>query len=60
MDQDKRKIYYDEWQEAYAEYLPVIFVCKGMNLYGVSKSLGNVRQTEDGLVTYAPWTVYKK
>ncbi|NLI07718.1 MAG: hypothetical protein GX457_11645, partial [Thermotogaceae bacterium] len=50
----------DEWQEIYAEYLPVIFVCKGMNLYAANKALGNVEQNAEGLLSYASWTVFKK
>jgi len=60
MDPVERKSYYDEWQEIYAEYLPVIFVCKGMNLYAANKSLGNVEQNEEGLLSYSSWTVFKK
>lgn len=60
MDPIERKSYYDEWQEIYAEYLPVIFVCKGMNLYAANKSLGNVEQNEEGLLSYSSWTVFKK
>jgi len=60
MDHAVRKTFYDEWQEIYAEYLPVIFVCKGMNLYAANKSLGNVEQNEEGLLSYASWTVFKK
>jgi len=60
MDPVERKSYYDEWQEIYAEYLPVIFVCKGMNLYAANKSLGNVEQNEEGLLSYSSWTVFRK
>ncbi|HDP78657.1 MAG TPA: ABC transporter substrate-binding protein [Mesotoga infera] len=59
MDPIERKSYYDEWQEIYAEYLPVIFVCKGMNLYAANKSLGNVEQNEEGLLSYSSWTVFR-
>ncbi|HPI16541.1 MAG: ABC transporter substrate-binding protein [Thermotogaceae bacterium] len=60
MDPVIRKTFYDEWQEIYAEYLPVIFVCKGMNLYAANKALGNVEQNAEGLLSYASWTVFKK
>ncbi len=59
MDPTVRKTFYDEWQEIYAEYLPVIFVCKGMNLSAANKSLGNVEQNAEGLLSYASWTVFK-
>lgn len=60
MDQTLRKTFYDDWQVVYAEYLPVIFVVKGMNLYAANKLLGNVEQNAEGLLSYASWTVFKK
>ena len=38
--------------------MPVIFVCKGMNLYGASKKIGNFYQNKSGYVVYAPYSVY--
>ena len=60
MNPELRKSYYDKWQELYAEYLPVIFVCKGKNLYGANKTLGNAYQAKDGLVYFSTWTAYRK
>ena len=60
MNPELRKSYYDKWQEIYAEYLPVIFVCKGKNLYGANKTLGNAYQAKDGLVYFSTWTAYRK
>ncbi|MBL8966691.1 MAG: ABC transporter substrate-binding protein, partial [Spirochaetaceae bacterium] len=54
LDQAKRKALYDRHQEIYADYVPVIFVCKGMNLYGSSKKIGNYYQDKAGLINYAP------
>lgn len=60
MDPAKRKAYYDEWQELYHIYLPVIFVCKGMNIWGINNTLGNAGLTEDGMIVFTAWTAYRK
>jgi peptide/nickel transport system substrate-binding protein len=60
LDQAKRKALYDRYQEIFAEELPVIFVCKGMNLYGGQKSLGNYYKDRAGLIVYTNYTVYRK
>ncbi len=60
MDQAKRKALYDRHQAIYAEEIPIIFVCKGMNLYGASKNVGNFYQNPQGLIVYSPYTVFFK
>jgi len=60
MDPAKRKAYYDEVQELYHTYLPVIFVCKGMNIWGFNKTLGNAGVTEEGVPIFTVWTSYRK
>lgn len=60
MDPAKRKAYYDEVQELYHTYLPVIFVCKGMNIWGFNKTLGNAGVTEEGVPIFTDWTSYRK
>ncbi len=60
MDPVKRKAYYDEWQELYHIYLPVIFVCKGMPLVGINNTLGNAGLTEDGSLYFTVYTSYRK
>jgi len=60
MDPVKRKAYYDEWQELYHIYLPVIFVCKGMNIWGINNTLGNAGLTQDGMIVFTVWTAYRK
>jgi peptide/nickel transport system substrate-binding protein len=60
MDPVKRKAYYDEVQELYHIYLPVIFVCKGMNIWGFNKTLGNAGLTEDNMLRFTVWTSYRK
>jgi len=59
-DPVKRKAIYDEVQEIYHDVLPVIFVCKGMNLFGAAKTLGNAYQDDEGVVYFATWTAYRK
>ena len=56
----KRKAIYDEVQEIYHDVLPVIFVCKGMNLFSAAKTLGNAYQDDEGVVYFATWTAYRK
>jgi len=60
MDPVKRKAYYDEWQELYHIYLPVIFVCKGMNIWGINNTIGNAGLTKDGLIVFTVWSTYRK
>ncbi len=59
-DPAKRKAIYDEVQEIYHDVVPVIFVCKGMNLSGANKSLGNVTQDKEGIVYFATYTAFRK
>lgn len=60
LDQAKRKVVYDRYQEIMADQTPVIFVCKGMNLYGASRKVGNYYQDKAGILIYTPYTVFKK
>ncbi len=60
LDQAKRKALYDRYQEIMADQTPVIFVCKGMNLYGASKKIGNFYQNQAGVLVYTPYTVFNK
>jgi peptide/nickel transport system substrate-binding protein len=60
LDQAKRKALYDRFQEIYADNVPVIFVCKSMNLYGSNKKIGNFYQDKQGLIVYAPYSVFVK
>ena len=59
-DPAKRKAIYDEVQEIYHDIVPVIFVCKVMNLSGANKSLGNVTQDKEGIVYFATYTAFRK
>lgn len=60
IDPAKRKAIYDEVQEIYHDVLPVIFVSKGMNLTGASKSLGNITQDKEGIVYFSTYTAFRK
>jgi len=60
MDPMERKVQYGMWQEIYAEYIPFIYVCKGMDLMGASKTLGNFYQLENGSLAYAAYTLFRK
>ncbi|HOJ94410.1 MAG TPA: ABC transporter substrate-binding protein [Fervidobacterium nodosum] len=60
MNPKKRKTLYDEWQELYYKYLPVIFVARQMNFFGAHKSIGNVVQSSEGLPTFTVWTTFRK
>jgi peptide/nickel transport system substrate-binding protein len=60
LDQGKRKAIYDRFQEIYADQVPVIFVCKSMNLYGSNKKVGNFYQDKAGYIVYSPYSVYMK
>ncbi|UYO99313.1 ABC transporter substrate-binding protein [Oceanotoga sp. DSM 15011] len=60
MNIDQRKSYYDKWQEIYAEKVPFIFVCKGMDLMGAQNSVGNFYQMDDGTLVYLTYTVFDK
>jgi len=61
MDQDIRKGYYDRWQEIYAEYVPFIYVLKGMDLMAAQDDLGNFYQQDNfGTITYLVYTLFRK
>lgn len=60
MNARRRKALYDEWQELYYIYLPVIFVARQMNFFGAHKSLGNVTMSATGLPTFTVWTAFRK
>ncbi|MGE5549476.1 MAG: ABC transporter substrate-binding protein [Bacteroidota bacterium] len=59
-DPAKRKAIYDEVQEIYYDVVPVLFVCKQMNLWSANNSIGNFSQDKQGIVYFAPYTVYRQ
>lgn len=60
MDPEKRKESYDQWQQIYAEYLPFIYIAKGMDLVAAQESLGNFFQLDNGAMAFTPYTVFRK
>jgi len=60
LDQAKRKALYDRFQVIYADEIPIIFIAKGMNLYGASKKIGNFYLNKEGAVVFTPYSVYFK
>ena len=60
MDVAQRKAYYDEWQEIYADKVPVIFIAKGMELAAVSNAVGNVFIQENGQIIGTNYTAFIK
>jgi peptide/nickel transport system substrate-binding protein len=45
LDENKRKVLYDEFQRIVADQLPVIYTVLNMDMYAVRNKLGNVRPT---------------
>ncbi len=60
MDPVRRKALYDEWQEIFADKVPVIFIAKGMALTAVSDQVGNVFLQENGQIVGTNYTIYLK
>ena len=60
MDPVQRKAYYDEWQEIYAERVPVIYIAKGMELQAVSNAIGNIFLQENGQIVGTNYTAFVK
>ncbi|HRZ39868.1 MAG TPA: ABC transporter substrate-binding protein, partial [Candidatus Omnitrophota bacterium] len=48
LDEDKRKILYDEWQRIVSEELPLIYTILGGNIFAVRDRFGNLRPTAYG------------
>ena len=60
MDPLERKTCYDQWQEIYIKYLPVIFITKGMELKGAKNNVGNYFINEHGVLVNTNYSVFKK
>lgn len=60
MDPVQRKAYYDEWQMLYAEYIPFIFITKGMDLRAVNNKVGNYFINDAGVIVGQNYSVYKQ
>jgi len=48
LDENKRKILYDEWQRIVADQLPVIYTVLNTDMYAVRNKFGNLKPTVNG------------
>jgi peptide/nickel transport system substrate-binding protein len=48
LDENKRKVLYDEWQRIVADQLPVIYTVLNTDLYAVRNKFGNLKPTVNG------------
>ena len=58
LDEDKRKEYYDEFQQIVSEELPVIYTVLSANLTGVRNKFGNLDPTNYGGVFHNLEEIY--
>lgn len=57
---DKRKIYYDQYQEILAEECPMIYLYSPLRLIAIKNRIGNVYPTVLGGITHNPSELYIK
>jgi len=48
LDEEKRKILYDEWQQIVSEEVPLVYTILGGNIFAVRNRFGNLRPTAYG------------
>ena len=60
LDENKRKILYDEFQRIVADQLPVIYTVLNMDMYAVRNKFGNLRPTVNGGVFHNIEEIYIK
>ncbi len=60
LDENKRKVLYDEYQRIVAEELPVIYTVLSARLYAVRDKFGNLKPTNYGGVFHNPEEIYLK
>jgi peptide/nickel transport system substrate-binding protein len=48
LDENKRKVLYDEWQRIVADELPVIYTVLNMDMFAVRNKFGNLKPTVNG------------
>lgn len=58
LDENKRKILYDEWQKIASEELPFIYTILGANIYAVRNKFGNLHPTSYGGVFHNVEEIY--
>ena len=59
-DQTERADLYKQWQELYAQHLPVIFIAKADSLAAVNNRIGNYFVTDDERIVTSNATVFLK
>ena len=60
LDENKRKILYDEFQRIVADQLPVIYTVLNMDMYAVRNKFGNLKPTVNGGAFYNIEEIYIK
>ena len=60
LDENKRKVLYDEYQRIVAEELPIIYTVLSARLYAVRDKFGNLKPTSYGGVFHNPEELYIK
>ncbi|MBF0510824.1 MAG: ABC transporter substrate-binding protein [Candidatus Omnitrophica bacterium] len=60
LDENKRKILYDEFQRIVAEKLPVIYTVLNMDMYAVRDKFGNLKPSVNGGAFHNIEEIYKK
>ena len=60
LDENKRKVLYDEYQRIVAEELPIIYTVLSARLYAVRDKFGNLKPTNYGGVFHNPEELYIK
>jgi len=48
LDENKRKVLYDEWQDIVAQEAPFIYTILGSNMFAVRNKFGNLKPTSYG------------
>jgi len=60
LDENKRKVLYDEFQRIAADKLPLIYTVLGINMYAVRQRFGNLHPTVYGGAFYNIEDIYEK
>lgn len=60
LDQKKRRVYYDRWQEIAAEQLPLIYTVNGPALFAVRNKFGHLKPSAYGGILHNIEEIYLK
>jgi peptide/nickel transport system substrate-binding protein len=60
LDENKRKVLYDEFQRIVADQLPVIYTVLNMDMYAVRDKFGNLKPTVNGGAFHNIEEIYRK